>query len=194
MADLDLNKMNRKELLELLLQQISENETMKERLKAMEAEISATKEDCKKQLSDRRIELSRAGTMAEAAMRLNKVFIDADLAVQQYHENIKKYSENAETLAKSIKDDAKREADAILAAAKSEAEKTRAGARISAQSALDKAKRDAEAVISDAQKQASRIRLEADQYQKTVKEKMAELYSTYKGLQSILGTLGDKTL
>lgn len=183
MEEYKLEKMNRKELLELLLQQVSENEAMKEQLKALKTEMTAVQQDCEKRLADRRIELSRAGTMAEAALRLNRVFADADLAVRQYHENIKKYSENAEALANSIKEEADRKADEILAAA----EKTRTSAEASAQSILEKARQDAEKILNDAGKQASDIRLEADEYQKEVKGKMKDLYSTYESLQSILG-------
>ena len=194
MADYNLNKMNRKELLELLLQQINENEALREKLKEAEAKMLSVQQDCERQLAERKIELSKAGSMAEAALRLNKVFIDADLAVQQYHENIKRYSMNAEAMAVSAKDKANREAEAILASAKAEAEKTKTNARLAVQTTLDKAKREAETIIGDAQKQSSRIRFEAEQYQKDVKEKMTELYSTYRGLQSIMGALEDKTL
>lgn len=194
MAEYNLNKMNRKELLELLLQQISDNEKMREQIKELKVQISDVQKDYERQLADRRIELSKAGSMAEAALRLNRVFADADLAVQQYQENIKKYSDNAESMAKSIKDEANREAATILTAARNEAEKTKTNARISAQAMLDKAKQDAEVIITNAQKQASRTRIDADKYQKDVKEKMTELYSTYKGLQSIMGALGDKAL
>lgn len=194
MTEYNLNKMNRKELLELLLQQISDNEKMREQIKELKVQISDVQKDYERQLADRRIELSRAGSMAEAALRLNRVFADADLAVQQYQENIKKYSDNAESMAKSIKDEANREAATILTAARNEAEKTKTNARISAQAMLDKAKQDAEVITANAQKQASRTRMDADKYQKDVKEKMNELYSTYKGLQSIMGALGDKAL
>ena len=194
MAEYNLNKMNRKELLELLLQQISDNEKMREQIKELKIQLSDVQKEYERQLADRKIELSRAGSMAEAALRLNKVFADADLAVQQYQENIKKYSDNAESMAKSIKDEANREAATILTAARNEAEKTKTNARISAQGMLDKAKQDAEVITTNAQKQASRTRMDADKYQKDVKEKMTELYSTYKGLQSIMGALGDKAL
>lgn len=191
MADYNLNKMSRKELLELLLQQIDDNEAMRQQLEAVDAEMLALQEDCERQLADRQIELSKAGTMAEAALRLNKVFADADLAVQQYQENIKRYSLNAEAMAASLKEDAAREAGEILASARSEAERTLANAHASVQSALNEAKQEAETIVADARQEADRIRREADQYRKGVKEKMTDLYSTYRGLQSLMGALGD---
>ena len=78
MTDKELHKLSRKELLEMLLAQIQENEKLKEELRRAE-----------RQLSDRRLLQENAGSMAEAAMRLNAVFEAADRAAQQYLENVR---------------------------------------------------------------------------------------------------------
>ena len=62
----------------MLLAQIQENEKLKEELRRAE-----------RQLSDRRLLQENAGSMAEAAMRLNAVFEAADRAAQQYLENVR---------------------------------------------------------------------------------------------------------
>ena len=188
MSENALSKMSRKELLELLLEQISEKEKIYEQISALETQIFEIQKKYERKLADRRLDISKSGTMAEAALRLNKVFEDADLAVQQYQENIKRSSESAEAQAKAIRE----EAEAILAAAKSEAEKTRASAELIAQTESEKARQAAEKIIMDAKEQAIRTRREADEYQKAVTEKMTELYSSFKGLQAIIEVLGDK--
>ena len=59
-----------------------ENEKLKIRLEQAEA-----------QLRDRRILIDKAGSIAEAALQLNNVFEDADRAVQQYLENVRRMVE-----------------------------------------------------------------------------------------------------
>ena len=77
MTEKELKRLSRAELLELLLAQTEENEKLKKRLQAAEAA-----------LSDRKIIMEKAGTMAEAALKLNGVFEAADRAARQYLENI----------------------------------------------------------------------------------------------------------
>ena len=62
----------------MLLAQTQENEKLKEELRCAQ-----------RQLSDRRLLQENAGSMAEAAMRLNAVFEAADRAAQQYLENVR---------------------------------------------------------------------------------------------------------
>lgn len=78
MTDKELHRLSRKELLEMLLAQTQENEKLKEELRCAQ-----------RQLSDRRLLQENAGSMAEAAMRLNAVFEAADRAAQQYLENVR---------------------------------------------------------------------------------------------------------
>lgn len=80
MTDKELKHLSRAELLEMLLAQMEENEKLKRRLQDAEAD-----------LDNRRIAISEAGTMAEAALRLNGVFEAADLAAKQYLENIRQF-------------------------------------------------------------------------------------------------------
>ena len=74
--------MTDKELLEMLLALAQENEKLKEELRRAQ-----------RQLSDRRLLQENAGSMAEAAMRLNAVFEAADRAAQQYLENVRRLTE-----------------------------------------------------------------------------------------------------
>lgn len=80
MTDKELRRLSRGELLEMLLAQMEENEKLKHRLQKAEAAMV-----------DRRIAISEAGTMAEAALRLNGVFEAADRAAKQYLENIRQF-------------------------------------------------------------------------------------------------------
>lgn len=78
MTDKELKRLSRAELLELLIDQVKENELLRTRLAGAEA-----------RLDSRMLEIEDAGTLAEAAMRLNAVFASADAAAKQYLDIIK---------------------------------------------------------------------------------------------------------
>ena len=79
MTDRELRRLSRAELLEMLLAQVEENERLKARL-----------EEAKRALEDRRLAVSRAGSLAEASLQLNEVFAAADRAARQYVENVQR--------------------------------------------------------------------------------------------------------
>ena len=104
MTDKELKKKNRKELLELLLVQT-------QRADRLEAELA----EANRKLADRTLAQSEAGSIAEAALRLNGVYESAESAVAQYVENIRQMSENQRGLAERMEAEARRKADAIVA-------------------------------------------------------------------------------
>lgn len=79
MTEKELKKLNRKQLLELLLIQTNRADELEKRLSEMQ-----------KALNDREITLSEAGSIAEAALKLNGIFEAADAAAKQYLDNIKR--------------------------------------------------------------------------------------------------------
>ncbi len=87
MTDKELKRLKRAELLEMLIAQMEENEKLKESL-----------EKAQKALSDRRIIIDQAGSIADAAMRLNGVFDAAQAAAEQYLENIQRLNEEQEAV------------------------------------------------------------------------------------------------
>jgi len=77
MTDKELKKLNRAELLELLLAQTRENELLQQKLEEAEAA-----------LADRQLRINKAGNIAQAALEINAVMEAAQAAAQQYVENI----------------------------------------------------------------------------------------------------------
>ena len=75
----DLKRMSRKDLLQLLVLQSKKIDTLQEELNKAN-ELVETKE----------IMLKEAGSIAEASLKINKVFEVAQLAADQYLENIKR--------------------------------------------------------------------------------------------------------
>lgn len=79
MTDKELRKLKRVELLEILVEQSREIARLKKRLKETE-----------KKLHDREIQIEESGSIAEAALRLNHIFEDAQKAADQYLENVRR--------------------------------------------------------------------------------------------------------
>ena len=103
MTEKELRKLNRYELLEMLLAQ-------GKKLERLERELAEANE----RLAQRQQIVATSGTMAEAAMRLNRVFEAADSAAKEYLSNM-------ELIANSLLDDARREAARIIKDAEQQA-------------------------------------------------------------------------
>lgn len=82
MTDQELRRLNRAELLEMLLAQMEENERLQQSL-----------DEANQALAERKIAIAEAGTLAEAALRLNDVFAAADRAARQYLDNVRQSAE-----------------------------------------------------------------------------------------------------
>lgn len=76
MTDKELRKLNRAELLELLVDQAGEMDQLREQL-----------EEARRALEERTALMKKAGSMAEAALGLNGVFEAADRAARDYLDN-----------------------------------------------------------------------------------------------------------
>ena len=91
MTDKELKHLSRGELLQMLVDQIEENNELKEKLA-----------NAQKELESRQITAEKAGSMAEASLALNGVFEAADAAAQQYLENIKNLSDRQEDICREV--------------------------------------------------------------------------------------------
>ena len=81
MTNKELRRLSRRELLELLIEQGKKAERLQEQL-----------DEANAKLLSREIQVASAGSIAEAALRLNHIFEDAQAAADQYLENIKALS------------------------------------------------------------------------------------------------------
>lgn len=89
MTDKDLRKLSRMDLLEMLIEQGREVERLKNELK-----------EAKDQLVNKELVVQEAGSLAEAALKVNGVYEAAEAAAQQYLDNIKNLSAKYETICK----------------------------------------------------------------------------------------------
>ena len=78
----ELRHLKRQEILELLLEQTRRADTLEQHVKELE-----------EQLENRDITVRKAGTLAEAALQINKVFEAADAAARQYYMNVQRLTD-----------------------------------------------------------------------------------------------------
>lgn len=75
----DLTKLKKRELLEIMLAQGKEIDSLRERVAELEAE-----------LENREFEFSKIGSIAEASLAVTKIFVEAEEAAKVYLENIRR--------------------------------------------------------------------------------------------------------
>ena len=79
MTEKELLKLKKSELLEIMLAQSKEIDSLREQLAKTQS-----------MLDDRKIAIDESGSIAEASLRLTKVFEEAQKAADLYVENIKR--------------------------------------------------------------------------------------------------------
>lgn len=107
MTEKEMKKLSRAELLELLLTQTRESERLRRRLEKAEQD-----------LEDRKVQVEKAGDLAQAVLQINGVMDAAQAAARQYLENIAR-----------MERETKLRCEKLLAQARAEAEQIRAGAQ-----------------------------------------------------------------
>lgn len=110
MTDKELQKLNRRELLEMLIVQTKEVERL-------QAELDETRE----KLESRDLMVEKAGSFAQAAFEINGVVESVEAAAAQYLENLKRYGESQKMKYNAILEEAHRRATEILTSASAEA-------------------------------------------------------------------------
>ena len=79
MTPKELRRLRRSDLMEMLLQLSKENLQLRQDL-----------EEANRQLREKNIKIEEAGSLAEAALKLNGIFEAAQAACEQYEENIRR--------------------------------------------------------------------------------------------------------
>lgn len=94
MADKELRKMSRIELIEIIYSFLQKEEELKQEIERLHAE-----------LDERTIQIEKAGSIAEASLQLNHIFEAAQQAADQYLQSVLNMSDEqkAETLLENTK-------------------------------------------------------------------------------------------
>lgn len=89
MTEKELLKLKRTELLEIMLAQSREIDSLREELA-----------ETRKKLEDKRIKIKEAGSIAEASLKLTQIFEEAQRAADLYVENVKRRANRKESIRK----------------------------------------------------------------------------------------------
>lgn len=135
MNEKELRRLNRSELLEMLIAQTKKTERLEKEL------AEATKS-----LEERELNIREAGTMAEAALRLNNIFEAADKAAAEYLESIRVQANNASKLYESTE----LQANSMLRDAEARAERLIAEAEVKSAAICADAAQRRQAVLAEA--------------------------------------------
>ena len=122
MTEKELRKLRRDDLLQILINQQKQIDALNEQL-----------QQSKEALANRDIAIQEAGTLAEAALKMNGVFESAQKAAEEYVQQMhkradavvaeaEKRSAEAQSLADNVVRNARAEAERILSQARSEAD------------------------------------------------------------------------
>ncbi len=106
MTDKEFKRLNRAQLIEIIYQ-----------LQIKMDELSEENQRLAAELADKRLRISRAGSIAEAALEMNNCLRSAQRAADQYLEEIRVLQAETEAQCQKILTDARTEAQAILTAA-----------------------------------------------------------------------------
>ena len=174
MADKELRRMSRPELIEIIYALKSNEEVLKKKNTQLN-----------EQLNDRTIRMEKAGSIAEASLQLNDIFTVAQEAADEYLNSIKAANESmedkqraaaieadrvvseAKAQAEGIIGDANEEATRIMTMAKEQAESTLSEARTASQQMTEAAQKRSQSMITAAESKR-------DQLEQACREKAEE--------------------
>ena len=140
MTDKEFKRLSRSQLIEIIYQfQIKEEELTKEN------------QTLKAALDDKRLRISQAGNIAEAALQVNNVMQSAQNAAQQYLDEIRALQAETEEACQTIREKAAEEAAALIEQAKTDAAAIIAQARMEADAVFSQAQAETAAVTEPMQ-------------------------------------------
>lgn len=136
MTDKEFKRLSRSQLIEIIYQfQIKVEELNQENQKLNEA------------LEDKRLRITRAGNIAEAALGVNQVMEAAQNAAQQYLEEIQALYSEIDNECQNIRMKANAEAEAVIRRAKADAAEIIRQAQTEASAVIGQARTEADAIV-----------------------------------------------
>lgn len=163
MTSKELRRLSRADLLEMLINQSSEIEELKEKLSAAE-----------KALEEQDIAIDSAGSIAEASLQVSGVFEAAQKAGQCYLENIKRLSERQIFVCERLEKESRDAAEARIAETEKRCSEMEESSKQRCAEMLTKAKTDSQA------------------YWQELSTRMDRYYEEHVGLRELLSIVIEK--
>lgn len=146
MRDKELRKLNRRELLEMMLELSRENDRLKAQLK-----------QAQEQLMDKKLDIDNAGSIAEASLQVNKFFEAAQSAAEQYLDNIRMLSGRQEQICKAREAKSVHESRALLEETKRKCQAMENDAAERCAHMEQEARQKADKVLAEARKKSQNL-------------------------------------
>lgn len=175
----DLRRMNRRRLLEVLLECSRENQQLRKDMAALTEENRTLQ----RQLEDKRIKIEKAGTLAEASLLLNGVVEATQAAAAQYLDNLKDLEVRETVRCEEKEAQTKRQARRILENARAECDELVRTTQEQC-TAMEQQTRNACATMTD------RARAEIDEHWEQLSDRLESFYSAHEGLKELLRKTG----
>lgn len=154
MTDKELRRLSRSELLEMLIRQTQENEKLSQEL-----------QQCRAELDERRITAEKAGSIAQAALKLNGVFEAAQAAADQYVASVQQMSGD------QIREETRRQVEGLVVKAQQYDAKLRTEADAYSQKTRAEADAYSRQVRTEADAYSQKTRTEAEDYSLNIRGK-----------------------
>lgn len=182
MPDRELRRMRRAELVEIILA-LKQTE---DRLRAENAALSA-------QLQERQIHIENAGSIAQAALELNKVFEAAQAAADEYVASVRAANKNTDAAAaNALRAQAEAEAEQILAQAQTEAANLKARTQKECDEQAEAAARSRAQTEADCKAMLARTQQEIRQRWAAFDRRASELLDGYHSTEFLPEERADK--
>lgn len=179
MPDRELRRMRRAELVEIILA-LKQTE---DRLRAENAALSA-------QLQERQIHIENAGSIAQAALELNKVFEAAQAAADEYVASVRAANKSTDAAANALR--AQAEAEQILAQAQTEAANLKARTQKECDEQAEAAARSRAQTEADCKAMLARTQQEIRQRWAAFDRRASELLDGYHSTEFLPEERADK--
>ncbi|MBQ1270025.1 MAG: hypothetical protein IIW34_08035 [Clostridia bacterium] len=170
-TEMELKKLGRGDLLELLLTQGKENEELRFKLKAAEDKLAS-----------REVAVREAGSLAEAVAMINGLMESAQKTADYYLDNIKMRAESHESLIAKLESESMQKADTLV---KDAEEKCAA--------MIKDAEEKAAVMVREAEEKKAQLetdtKQQVDAYWKEVSTKLEEFYQSHRGLKELLNAI-----
>jgi len=170
-TDRELKKLNRTELLEMLLAQTSEVERLQKELK-----------ETKEKLADQQLQVAKAGSIAEAALQINGVFEAAQLAANQYLDNIRQLERNTQQECDRMRQQTQAEYDRVKLQAEQECTRLRLQTEAECRQLKEETARECRS-------QVKRAEIEASLFWESIRNKIQDPYREHQWWDELLRIL-----
>ena len=169
--------MNRRKLLEVLLDSSRENESLHSDIQG----LLQKNQQLQTQLDDKKIKIDKAGTIAEAAFEINGVMESARCAAEQYLDNLKDLHERETVRCEQKELLTQKQAQDMLDNATAQCNALVKRTQEQCQAMQMQTQQTCDAIIEQ-------TRADVEEYWRSLSQRLEDFYVAHEGLKEVLGS------